>query len=175
MKLNFKFKLTSLINWKNYFYFILVYLSIIVGLTIFFRYFFVLDSNYVSKFKDHSIQNVLTILYHNTLNFLQYIFFSPLMPILLFLDCTTTSWAVNVSILNKGLFPSLIKLLPHGLIEIPNFCLYVYISYSLMKEFYSNIKNKNHSYFQSITKYKTLLISNFILIIIAAIIEGLIT
>ena len=147
MKHNFKFKLTSLINWKHYFYFILVYLAIIVGLTAFFRYFFILDSNYISEFKDHSVQNVLAILYHNILNFLQYIFFAPLMPILFFLDCITTSWAINVSILNKGILPSLMKLFPHGFIEIPNFCLYVYISYLLMKEFYSNIKNKNQALF----------------------------
>ena len=97
------------------------------------------------------------------------------MPIFFFLDCTITSWSIAVSIGCHGLLPTLSKLFPHGLIEIPNFCLYAYISYLLMKDFYINFRNKNHSFFKSILKYKNILIFNLLLIIIAGFIEGLIT
>lgn len=149
-----------------------IYLIAILLSISFFSYFFNVEFEYIGFEKNRDIFLVINIFLRNTKNFLQYIFLAPIMPVLYIMDILFTSWNISLALKEYGVLVTVRRLLPHGVIEIPGFCLYTLLSYTLMKSFYSkSIEIKE--YFNIIFDYRKLLFLNLILIAIAAIVEGL--
>lgn len=170
-----KFKSINLINKKKYLLSLSIYIFLLIGLVLFFNYFFEFDTTFVTNFKQNNFNLALKIIIRNSKNFLQYIILAPFMPIFYILDCLYTSWAISISLNTNGLFQTLIKIIPHGVIEIPNFAFYTYISFIIMKNFYSNFNKKNYSLIKDIFAFKEMLIFSWILIVVSGMIEGIIT
>lgn len=152
---------------------IFVYLILIISIVLVFYMIFQPSAELTSLYKTNDINLAIQIIIRNMTNFISYIVLSPIMPIMYLLDVTTTAWSIFLSCYFYGPYPTLLKLVPHGIVEIPNFCLYTWISYRLMKEFFS--KGEKRSYFQSIWSYRRLLLVNVCLVFVAGLIEGLIT
>lgn len=169
------FKYYNLIKRNEYLLSIIIYFLSIIMLILFFEYFFEIDKDIQYNLKENSMFLVLQIIIRNSLNFLQYILFAPFMIIFYILDCIYTSWAITVSINTNGIYNTFLKIFPHGILEIPNFALYTCISYKLMKNFYFNFRCEDYKILKDILNYKYILLLNFLLIIIAAIVEGIIT
>ncbi|MDR0614884.1 MAG: stage II sporulation protein M [Lactobacillales bacterium] len=131
---------------------------------------FVLASGKLVHFPEKGFSYFLEILYHNLVNYMQYLFF-PVAPLLIFKDDLVLSFLISQSIADFGIIQTVRHLLPHGLIELPNILLYQFLS---LKFFYQWWMQKKKILF--ITKYfrdnqKFYLFSLFLLFI-AALIEG---
>lgn len=158
---------------KGYLKSIFVYFFLIISLVLVFYMLFQPSLELASPYKTNDINLAIQIIIRNMTNFVSYIALSPIMPIMYLLDVTTTAWSIFLSCYFYGLYATLLKLAPHGIFEIPNFCLYTWISYRLMREFYN--KGEKKSYFKSIWNYRKLLIVNGALVFAAGLIEGLLT
>ena len=64
------------------------------------------------------------VLKNNSNNFLSYVFLFFLSPILQFVDLVSIVIQLTLGIRNVGCLATIQKLLPHGLLEIPNFLFY---------------------------------------------------
>lgn len=153
---------------------IFIYLILIIFLTFIFFYLFNYNLSYATSKKTNSLELSIEIFFRNTQNFLQYILLAPIMPFFYMIDCIYTSWSISLSLKAHGLFNTLSNLFPHGFIEIPNFCLYTYISFNLCKKFYSK-KTDIKEYLSDLLSFKYILIFSQVLIIFAALLEGLLT
>ena len=165
-------KLNSIIL-KKYIIYTIAYIILYLLQINLLKNFFVIDEKIYSIPKENSWYLAIQIIFNNLKNFLMYIILFPLMPIFWIMDFLTTTWGLFVSIESVGIQITIDKLLPHGLIEIPNYTLYTYISFLMMVDFYKNFK-------ESIVKiyfwrYRKLLLLNVILIIIGGLVEGLLT
>jgi len=89
------------------------------------------------------------------------------------MDTINTSWAIYVSIELYGFVETLNKLFPHGIVEIPNYTLYSFISFNLMKKFYNT--KITSEYIRYVISYKKLFILNIFGIILSGLMEGMIT
>lgn len=93
-------------------------------------------------------------------------------PLLIFVDILVTTYQVYSSVSIQGGKLTIFLLWKHGVIELPNLILYMYLSY---KAFYHMLKNPKFktliSYFNE-NKYVYLI--SYLLVIIAGIVEGLI-
>lgn len=158
---------------KHYFMFTLLYSLIIVVFICVFDFFVPVASNYQGSLKCHSLDLALNIIAHNLLNFIQYLVLAPVMPILFLMDTINTSWAIYVSIELYGFVETLNKLFPHGIVEIPNYTLYSFISFNLMKKFYNT--KITSEYIRYVISYKKLFILNIFGIILSGLMEGMIT
>lgn len=164
----------KMVTLKKLFKSLLCYSITIITLSMIFFYLFKLDTPYATLGKSNSLQLATRIFLRNTQNFLQYILLAPIMPLFYVIDCIYTSWSISLSLQAHGLLNTLSKLFPHGFIEIPNFCLYTYISFTLFKIFYSK-KVKLKDYMHQLLSYKYIFMTSQLLILIAAILEGLLT
>lgn len=159
---------------KQYIKFVGIYVSAIVLSIVFFHYFFDVEFEYTGFEKHRDLFLVISIFLRNTKNCLQYILLAPIMPILYIMDILFTSWNISLALNEYGILTALGRLLPHGIIEIPNFCLYTLLSYKLMKKFYSkNVRIKDYP--GIVFQYKKILFLNLFLVAIAALLEGLLT
>lgn len=160
---------------KQYLLWNCIYIILLISLVCLFYLTFNIDKSYSADYLENSFSLVIRIIINNGINFLQYVLLAPLMPIFLFFDIILTSWSISASISIYGIFKTLSKIIPHGIIEIPNFSLYTLISYKLMKSFYKNIRNREYKYLNEIKIYKSELVKSGVLVIVAGVIEGLIT
>ncbi len=163
------------IDRKKYLLSISIYVTLLITLILFFSTFFGIEDSFTSNFKENSVQLSLKIIKQNSINFFQYIVLAPIMPIFYMLDCIITAWSISISIDVNGLKETISHIVPHGIVEIPNFCLYTYVSYRIMRNFYKNFNRKDYDIFKEIKSYKNILFINIVLIIIAGLIEGILT
>jgi uncharacterized membrane protein SpoIIM required for sporulation len=115
------------------------------------------------------------ILWNNAKNFIGYMVLYPIYPILFVMDFISTEISIMVSISTQGLEKTLWLLVPHGIIEMPNFIIYTYMSAKLFYYFYKEKKVSIKSYWQRIAEHKKRYFISFAFIVWAAIIEGLLT
>jgi uncharacterized membrane protein SpoIIM required for sporulation len=160
-------------NFKNYFKYCGAIIFIYVMLILVFKNVFIIDKNMIINHASPSIEYSIRIICNNMKNLLCYLIIFPLMPILLLFDLVSTSWAIVVSLEIKGVTYTFFRIAPHGIIEIPNFLLYSYISYEMMREFYKGILKKDFN-LSKLLEYKKFILINIILVVIAGLIEGLV-
>jgi uncharacterized membrane protein SpoIIM required for sporulation len=115
------------------------------------------------------------IVWNNIKNFLGYVFLAPIFPMLFLMDFISTGISIVVSISVQGLVKTLLLLAPHGIIEIPNFLLYTYLSATLFWNFWKEKTLDISKYLSKIIGNRKYYIFCMIVIIIAGAIEGFIT
>jgi uncharacterized membrane protein SpoIIM required for sporulation len=110
------------------------------------------------------------ILYHNLINYVQYLFF-PAVPLLIFKDDFILSFLISQSIVDFGIIKTAKHLLPHGLIELPNIFLYQFLSLKFLYQWWIQKKKLSFiaKYFKDNQKYY---LFSLFLLFIAALIEG---
>lgn len=161
------------IKFKKYLIYTTIYILLYVLMIILYKKLFIINEQIYSSPKENNWHIAIEIIFNNLKNFLMYIILFPFMPLFWLLDFIITTWSIFVSIESVGILTTIDKLFPHGLIEIPNYTLYSYISFLMMKDFYKNFSN-------SVVKinfwaYRKLFLVNVVLIIIGGLVEGLIT
>ena len=117
--------------------------------------------------------NTKTILNNNILNFSLYFFFPIGSPLFQMRDNIFSSLQITWGIKYLGLNQTLDKLLPHGLLELPNMILYSGLSQYILYMFI--ITKSVKKTFKLIKKLLPLFICSLIILIIAAFIEGFIS
>ncbi|WP_213818657.1 stage II sporulation protein M [Garciella nitratireducens] len=166
-------EITFKFNIKRYITYTIIYILLYVLMVILYNKLFTLDEHIYSVPKENSIELAVSIILNNLKNLLMYIIFFPLMPLFWCIDFITTTWAIFVSIESVGISVTIFKLLPHGLIEVPNYTLYSSISFLMMRDFYKNLKKSmSVTYF---CRYRRIIFINVILVIFAGLVEGLLT
>ncbi|MDR3156890.1 MAG: stage II sporulation protein M [Lactobacillales bacterium] len=113
------------------------------------------------------MKNVLS---SNLKNFISYLFLPFISPILQLLDLVETFFKIGVGIQVAGLFSTMNDLIPHALLEIPNFIWYQGASQYVLFTFLKEKSIKKIIYLEK-KLFKFYLLSLFVLII-AAFIEG---
>lgn len=111
------------------------------------------------------------ILYVNSINFFLYVLMPFLAPILQLNDMIQTFFDITISIKNSGISYTLENLLPHALLEFPNMLLYQGISQWIFFNFI--IEKRLKSAYLREKKYIKEFVGSFIILIIAAFVEGL--
>ena len=162
----------NIIHIKQYIKSFLTYIMIIIILTSIFYFLFQLEDNNYYELKTKGPAVVCKILLRNTQNFAQYIFLAPIMPLFYIMDCVSTSWSLSASLQINGLQITLRNLFPHGIVKIPNFCLYTLISYKICQYFYSSQNINFLNYINQLCQHKITLLICEVLIIFSAILEG---
>ncbi len=154
----------------------LIYLGMLFLMICFFYYFFepTGEQLIVTK-RDHSWQIVGSIIQNNMLNYFIYLILFVIYPINIMLDMVNTAWSIAVSLHAQGIGNTVMHLVFHGIIEVPNMMAYTYLSFCA---FVSVVKKKKFGlseYLNYIKKKKKYYIGCFILIVIAGVIEGLVS
>ncbi|WP_294208758.1 stage II sporulation protein M [Pseudobutyrivibrio sp.] len=109
---------------------------------------------------------------HNTQNFISYMLVFPIYPVLILMDFIGSAMPIVASIEINGVSKTLIALLPHGIIEIPNFILYSFLSGEMFLIFW---RTRNLSIFNEIKKRRYYYLISYLLLIVAAAVEGMVT
>lgn len=153
-----------------------IYLCTLFLLTCFFYFFFEPTGDELILTQiDHSWQTVGKIIKNNTLNYFIYLILFVIYPINIMLDMVYTTWSIAVSLHAQGIENTIRHLVFHGIIEIPNMIAYTYLSFCA---FASLVKQKNFGlveYLKHIKRKKLSYIICFALILIAGVIEGLVS
>ena len=165
----------KMIKLEQYLKSILLYIFMIIILVGSFYYLFELEDYGFYEVKRNGFDIVGKIFLRNTQNFFQYVVFAPIMPLFYAMDCISTSWSLAASIHINGLTVTIRNIIPHGIVEIPNFCLYTLVSYNVFRYFYSIKSMKLKQYIREIYRYKIILLICELLIVVAAVLEGIIT
>lgn len=116
-----------------------------------------------------------TIIKNNIKNLLGYIALFPIFPFVFLIDFFSMSISVAMSFYAQGFAKTMVLLIPHAIIEIPNFILYTYISGMAFKRFWRNSLKGTVKYWESIREYRKWYAMCGLAIIIAGIIEGVVT
>lgn len=117
----------------------------------------------------------LQIVMNNMKNFLGYVVLFPIYPILFLMDFISTGISIVLSISTQGLGKTLLLLAPHGIVEIPNFIFYSYLSGRLFYHFYKDKKVSLKEYWNRIVKNKKYYLICVVIIILAGALEGFLT
>ncbi|HHU65142.1 stage II sporulation protein M [Streptococcus sp.] len=112
------------------------------------------------------------VLKNNSNNFLSYVFLFFLSPILQFVDLVSIVIQLTLGIRNVGCLATIQKLLPHGLLEIPNFLFYQGLSQYLLLNFW--VEKSLNSFLDREKKYVGYYLLSYSILVIASVIEGLI-
>lgn len=151
---------------KSY-YIIFIFSTIFIGVMLSLA---VKSSLFKSSILPVSHQLFVTVLINNTGNFVVYILFFAISPILQFFDLLTTTFQISMGIQLNGVDYTLSKLTPHGVIELPNFLFYQGLSQYLL---YYSIKEK--SFKKGLKKQLSFwkyYLGSYFLLICAAFLEG---
>lgn len=114
------------------------------------------------------------IMLNNMKNLISYIVLFPVFPILLAMDFIATGISIAISINIQGLGKTLLLIAPHGIVEIPNFIFYSYLSGTLFFDIYKN-KNSLKGYWQKIFENKKYYVVSILIVVFAGIVEGQLT
>lgn len=115
------------------------------------------------------------IIKNNMKNLLGYIVLFPIFPAVLFIDFFSMGMSVAMSLYIRGIAETMVLLIPHAIIEIPNFLLYTYLSRVSCKHFWKDGSGNKVKYWQRIRGYWKRYAVCGIVIIAAGIIEGVVT
>ncbi len=135
-------------------------------------------SNMVQTFSENrtiEFYSFFEIVWNNIKNFMGYVFLFPVFPVLFLMDFISTGISIVVSINAQGLIKTLQLLAPHGIIEIPNFILYTYLSGTLFYHFYKDKNVSFREYLSKIVRNRKCYLFCMIIIVLAGAIEGFIT
>ncbi|MDR2660733.1 MAG: hypothetical protein LBC17_01635 [Lactobacillaceae bacterium] len=162
--MNRKINLNNFIKYYFTFVLITVIITILIGYSIP-THLFIIDH------PQHGTNFMIQVLKHNTLNFLIYFFMPFISPLMQFLDLFSSFIKIIISLRIAGVFKTANNLFPHALLEIPNFLLYQGLSEYILFSFI-----KNHSIFKTLSLIKKLTpvyLFSYVILIIAALLEGL--
>lgn len=122
-----------------------------------------------------TFKNAEDIVCNNIMNFMGYIIMYPIFPVLFITDLLFSSWTIAVSIVGQGATKTILLLMPHGMIEIPNFLIFTYFSYRNFLLFWKkgNISLRIYST-RILTNWRVICVC-MVLILIAGLVEGIIT
>ena len=90
------------------------------------------------------------------------------------MDFIATGISIAISINIQGLGKTLLLIAPHGIVEIPNFIFYSYLSGTLFFDIYKN-KNSLKGYWQKIFENKKYYVVSILIVVFAGIVEGQLT
>lgn len=154
----------------------IVYTLCFVGMVLFFYFFFDMQGEAgMAEIKPNSLSRALEIVFNNMKNYIQYLVCFPLWPFFFLGDLLLTTWTIAMSVHINGIVDTLSNLFPHGLLEFPNMILYSGLSFI---HFRNMIKNRCFSlelFWNKVKEYKKYYIISFICVIIAGMVEGLLT
>ncbi|MDR3156454.1 MAG: stage II sporulation protein M [Lactobacillales bacterium] len=157
--------------WKEYFIFSTLNFLGLISLGFVFFQLNLVQNVYSTPERQLGISLILAIIKNNLINFCQYLCF-PLSPIWILFDDIHLSFLVTTAIQTIGVKTTVIHLLPHGLIELPNLFLYQFLSIKLMRITITCFKNKQLSFLKEVKSLKGYYCFSLVLLIIAAMIEG---
>lgn len=123
-----------------------------------------------NSYNNETLKSSIEILINNTKNFLGYLILFPIMPLKLFFDLFSITSNLYYGIKILGFYTAFMKLYAHILLEFPNIIIYTFLSYENFK-----ILRKDKSLKKVILNMngrKYYYIISYILLIIAAIVEG---
>lgn len=155
-----------------------IYLVLVIGLVFMFGELFDIEQfigEDTAQIGKGSFHEAVKIFYNNLKNFLGYLLIYPLYPLMYIKDLIFTSWAVVVSLRMQGMKETLFLLLPHAIIEIPNFILFTYLSLLNFKSFWKEKDVTGKAYIGRIWQYRYHYLACFILLLVAGLVEGLVT
>lgn len=159
---------------KGYFlFFLIASLYLVLVYFIFDQFDIPSEDNGISiKNIDYGTSYTLEIIVNNTKNFLQYILLFPIVPFLILYELFIISFQTWISVNSVGGIETFQLLYKHGIIELPNMFLYMFLSLNCCIIFFKNFSIIDVLYFIKQNK-KTYLFS-YVLICISGIIEGMI-
>lgn len=117
----------------------------------------------------------MNIIKNNLINYCGYLCAFIFWPLFLFIDISFNAWSISVSLKAVGITETLKHLLIHGIIEIPNSMMYTYLAHGAFIKFFKEKKFGLKEYFKYICDRKGIYSVCFILVIIAGLIEGLLS
>ncbi|EGO8523696.1 hypothetical protein [Enterococcus faecalis] len=161
-------------NLKGYFlFFLIASLYLVLVYFIFDQFDIPSEVNGISiKSIDYGVRYALEIIFNNTKNFLQYILLFPIVPLLILYELFMMSFQTWISINNVGGFETFQLLYKHGIIELPNMFLYMFLSLNCCIIFFKNFSIIDVIDF--IKQNKKTYVFSYMLICISGIIEGMI-
>lgn len=114
--------------------------------------------------------NAILVMSHNLKNFAMYLLLPIISPILQLTDLFSSTFQITLSVRKVGIISTSDGLLPHALIEFPNLLLYQGLSQYILFNF---IMTKSiRLTFNVFKKFIPIYLLSFILLIIAALLEG---
>ncbi|TGY87128.1 hypothetical protein E5329_26960 [Petralouisia muris] len=155
-----------------------IYLVLLGGLVFVFGELFDIESfigDDMAQIGRGSLWEAIRIAYNNLKNFLGYLLIYPLYPLMYLKDLIFTSWMVVVSFRMQGVRDTFFLLLPHAVLEIPNFILFTYLSFLNFKSFWKEKNVTGKVYVGRIWKYRYHYLVCFALLLVASLVEGLVT
>lgn len=160
------------IEFRNFMKFV-----ILIFLGLFFTYLFIsfisnninLETNATEKHRQ-GLGFTIDIIWNNTKHFLQYFILFVFSPILIVLDIFNIAINYYISIQIRGIKETLLLSYKHGIIEILNICLYMYLSILSLKILI--IKKRIKCLLQFGNENKYFYLFSVLVLILAAIIEG---
>lgn len=120
----------------------------------------------------YGVSYSLEIIANNTRNFVQYILLFPIVPVLILYELFMISFQVWISVNNVGIFETFKLLFKHGVVELPNMFLYMFLSLNCCIIFFKRFNVID--VFKAIKQNKKIYIFSYILVCISGIIEGMI-
>lgn len=161
---------------KRFKIYTIIYTVCFIGTVLFFYFFFDVRGEIgITEIKQNSVEKALEIVFNNMKNFIQYFLCFPLWPLFFLADLFFTTWTIAMSVHINGAIDTLSNLFPHGLLEFPNMILYSGLSFI---HFRNLIKSRSFSFdlfFNKVKEYRRYYLISFLCVIIAGMIEGLIT
>lgn len=166
----------NLINKKSLLCYALSYLMVFLLLTFGFFYFFNVSGTELEIARQpNSLDRAMQIIGNNLLNYTGYVVTFLLYPIYIFLDLSQTAWSISVSLKAQGVAETLRHLALHGVLELPNFILYTFLSFEALRKFCTEKDFGIKAYIRYIVNRRLFYILSLILVIVAGTIEGLLS
>lgn len=131
--------------------------------------------NREAAINNDTFKNAEDIVCNNIKNFMGYVVMYPIFPILFITDLLFSSWMIAVSIVGQGATKTILLLMPHGMLEIPNFLIFTYFSYRNFLVFWRKGSISLRIYSTRILTNWRVISACMVLILIAGLVEGTIT
>ncbi|VTU60263.1 hypothetical protein AMBR_FBHANALA_01581 [Dolosigranulum pigrum] len=157
------------IFWKDYTRWALCYLLV---MCLFMGLYYILGFykiEHVDVFSDE-LPTVIGVIRNNTFHFLQHIILFPLSPILILRDIFLITTEIFISAEISGVGKTIMLLVPHGLVEMPNIMLYSFIGFRMANVLWK--ERRLSAVIKQIQIYRYNIVISYGLLIIAAVLEG---
>lgn len=152
------------------------YIFLLLFLIVSFYYIFSFSpEDIVIENRTNSIERSVEIIKNNIINYLGYLIGFVLSPFFVFLDICINAWCISVSLHAQGLLVTLRHLSFHGVLELPNAIFYSFLSVSACVRLFREKNFGIKSYINYVKLRKGVYLLCMLMVIIAGLIEGLIS
>jgi len=161
---------------RNFWKYALSYLLIFILFILFLYHFVNIPEHELNtEVVERSLTMSINIIRNNLINYCGYLCAFILWPIFLFMDICFNAWSIVVSLKTVGIMETIRHLILHGIIEIPNSMMYTYLAYGAFVKFLKEKDFGLKEYFKYIYDRKKAYCVCAIFVVIAGLVEGLLS